>query len=120
MFNKLNDISNNSLEINKILKVDPSTSMNSANISSPIQPVSAVNSVPAVGESYNSTSIQNQQLGQSTNNTTTQQISTAKLERIMNQLVDAFIMYANRPSYAVIDDATTKGLNNKLKGLNNR
>lgn len=118
--NKLNDISNNSLEINKILKVDPSTSMNSANISSPIQPVSAVNSVPAVGESYNSTSIQNQQLGQSTNNTTTQQISTAKLERIMNQLVDAFIMYANRPSYAVIDDAATKGLNNKLKGLNNR
>lgn len=118
--NKLNDISDNSLEINKILKVDPSTNMNPTAMGSAPQPIVTANTVPSVGESYNSTSIQNQQLGQSTNNTTTQQVNTAKLERIMNQLVDAFLMYANRPAYAVIGDQTAKELNNKLKGFNNR
>lgn len=118
--NKLNDISDNSLEINKILKVDPSTNMNPTAMGSAPQPIVTANTVPSVGESYNSTSIQNQQLGQSTNNTTTQQVNTAKLERIMNQLLDAFLMYANRPAYAVIGDQTAKELNNKLKGFNNR
>ncbi len=49
-----------------------------------------------------------------------QQINTSKIERLLTELKDAIEYYADRPSYAILQDQSISAFNNKLKAHNNK
>ena len=51
---------------------------------------------------------------------TSSPLSTNRLEKKLDELIEIFNYYANRPAYAVIEDPTIKSINNKIKALNNK
>jgi len=55
-----------------------------------------------------------------TTNVNSKPISTAKMERLLSELIDGFAYYASRPVPAIIGRETQKELNNINRGLNNR
>jgi len=126
---KLKDVGDNSLEINKQLSINasPQPSLNSAApvVNTPtmsmtnVAPATVAPIVPTVGESYMSKDVQNTTSSETTN-VNSKTISTAKMERLMAELIEGFAYYANRPSYAIISNDTARELNKINKGLNNR
>ena len=126
---KLKDVGDNSLEINKQLSINTST-QSSLNSTAPIvntpsmsmtniAPATVAPIVPTVGESYMSNDVQNT-TSTETSNVNSKPISTAKMERLLSELIDGFAYYASRPVPAIIGRETQKELNNINRGLNNR
>ena len=127
---KLKDVGDNSLEINKQLSINTATQSSLIGGSTPIVSTPSMNMtniapatvapiVPTVGESYMSNDVQNTASTETTN-VNSKPISTAKMERLLSELIDGFAYYASRPVPAIIGRETQKELNNINRGLNNR
>lgn len=81
------------------------------------------NITPTVASTYpitNTETVNNSKNTNTETNISSGTMNTAKLERKLDQLIEIFNYYSNRPSYAVIEEPTIKTINSKIKALNNK